>query len=363
MPSFNFNSAFIRTTYEQVATEGSLYKTALWNSGVITNDSSLAASVGAGDGRLFTKRFYRDLPDPDDSATNGPTYPDDSDNLVPTHNLPDAEFKVTKNGPVASWDLKAIARRFNFMSDPMGVVSSLLGEYWGKYYDKYAIASMTGILADNADNDGGDMIVDISDAASAPDPTNTIQNDTVIAAEATAGDAANFRTIVLHSRVYNNLRIQNLIDFIPSARGEVDFALYQGKIVIVSDQVPVDLGGANPVYTTYVLGVDVYRYGASLSTGEDESIIGFEQWRDPRQGLGAGQDQIISRVQFGLHPVGFDWLDVTVTGSRSVGANPPGDVNDQPIYPNLADLRLAANWDRIASDRKHIQIAAILSNG
>ena len=100
MPAFDFDDAFLRDQYEQTATESSLYKSALWNSGVITQDSSLSNMVGAGDGRLFTKRFYRDLPEPDDSLAFGPVYPDDSQDLVPTGTLNDAEYKITKNGPL-----------------------------------------------------------------------------------------------------------------------------------------------------------------------------------------------------------------------------------------------------------------------
>lgn len=365
MPAFNFDDAFIRERFEQIVTEESIYKSALWNSGAIQIDASLAGMVGSGDGRLFTKRFYRDLPDPAQNELGaapggdiavGPTYPDDSDVLVPTHSLIDAELNVTKNGPVASWDLKTIARRFNFMSDPIGVVESLLGEYWAKYLDKYAVATLTGLIAENVLNDGSDSVLDISDGTVAPDPTNTLQPDTIILAEDKVGDAADFNTLVMHSRVYNNLRIQNLIDFIPSSDGQVNFALYQGKIIVVSDQVAVDTSGAFPVYTTYLLGTGVLMYGSNLSNGQDEAIIGFEQWRDPRQGRGAGQDQIITRTQFALHPMGYSWLDVEVTGSRSAAA-------DDPIYPNLVNLRSAANWDRRASSNKHINWVAILSNG
>ena len=174
-------------------------------------------------------------------------------------------------------------------------------------------------------------------------------------AEATAGDAADFQTLVMHSVVYNNLRIQNLIDFIPASDGKVNFALYQGKVVIVSDQVPVDTTGAFPVYTTYILGNDVFKFGATLSNGSDDAIIGFEQWRDPRMGLGSGLNQIISRSQFALHPVGFSWLDTAVTGSVSS--------SNAPIYPNLSDLANDVNWDRKASSRKYIKFAVINSNG
>lgn len=352
MPAFTFDDATIREIRDRTEQEQSLYKSVLWNSGAITNDSDLGATVAANDGRTFDKNFYHDLPEPDDTATNGPTYPDDSTDPVPTHTLTKSEYKVVKNGPVASWDLMSIMKRFDFMEDPIAVVSGLLNEYWGKYYDKLAVAQITGVINDSVANHGSDLLLALGDPTAAPDPSNTIQNDSIILAEDTAGDAADFNTLVMHSKVYNNLRIQNLIDFIPSSNGEVTFRVYQGKVIIVSDQVPMDISGANPVYTTYLLGNDVMRFGEGL--GDD--IIGFEQHREPTLGKGAGLDQIISRTQFALHPMGYSWTDTTVTGSRSAGAN-------APIYANMADHRLEANWNRAASHRKHIKFAAITSNG
>lgn len=351
MPAFSFDDAIVREIRDRTAQEAPLYKSALWSSGAITNDTSLAAKVTANDGRLFTSNFYRDLPDPDDGA-NGPTYPDDSADLVPTGTIGKSEYQVLKNGPVMSFDMMSIMRRFDFMQDPIGVISGMINQFWARYLDMTAVAQITGLIADSVANHGGDVLVNIGNATQAPDATNTIQNDTIIEAEATAGDAADFSTLVMHSRVYNNLRIQNLIDFIPSSDGKVNFSLYQGKVIIVSDKVPVATGGANPVYTTYLLGTDVFRYGSGLGAG----IIGFENWRDPRTGKGAGQDQIISRIQFALHPMGYSWTDTTVTGSRSDG-------DDKAIYANLADQRLAVNWDRVAFDRKHLSFAAIQSNG
>lgn len=352
MPAFNFDDATIREIRERTEQEQSLYKSALWNSGAVANNESLATTVGANDGRLFTKNFYHDLAQPNDVMPAGPVYPDDSETLVPTGTLTKSEYQVIKNGPVMSWDIMSIMKRFDFMQDPISVVSGLLNQYWGQYLDQVAISIMTGIINDSVANHGSDVLVDLSDDSSAPAPGNTIQNDSIIRAEDTAGDAADFQTLVMHSKVYNNLRIQNLIDFIPSSDGKVNFSLYQGKVILVSDQVPVNTGGAFPVYTTYVLGGSVFEYGSNL--GAD--ILGFETYRDPRVGLGSGKDQIISRRQFAVHPMGYSWTDTTVTGSASAGSS-------DPIYPNMADQRLAVNWMRAASNRKYLKFAAINSNG
>ena len=147
------------------------------------------------------------------------------------------------------------------------------------------------------------------------------------------------------------MRKQNLIDTIPAARGEVAINFYQGKRIVVSDNVEVNTSGAFPVFTSYLMSPNSIAFGSNMA-----GVIGLEQYRDPRAGLGAGQDWIISRTQWSMHPPGFDWLDASITGSRSVG-------NNDPIYPNWADYSNAANWDRKASSHKHIPWVAIRSNG
>ena len=351
--AFEFDNAVVRDIKDQMAAESSVYKSALWNAGVINSDPDLANKVGANDGRLFTTHFYRELADPTDvEAGAGPVYPDDSDTAIATVPLDNAEYQVVKNGPIVSFDQKSVVKRFNFLADPVGVVVGMLNEYWAKYYDKYAVNTFIGIIQDNETNDASDCLLDIGDAAAVPGATNTMQPSTVILAEALKGDAANFSVIVMHSKVYNNLRIQNLIDTIPSSDGKVNFQVYQNKFVIVSDNVEVNTAGANNIYTSYLMGSDVMRFGSNL--GSD--IIGFETHRSPTVGKGSGKDQIISRTQFALHPVGYSWLDASVTGSvaQTSGAN---------LYPNWTDLKNVLNWNRVAASHKHIPWVAIRTNG
>ena len=69
------------------------------------------------------------------------------------------------------------------------------------------------------------------------------------------GDAADALTaLIMHSAVYTTLQKQNLIAFIPNARGEVNIPTYLGYRVIIDDGVPVSGSGDERVFTTYLVG-------------------------------------------------------------------------------------------------------------
>ena len=345
---------YIRETLDQVALEESIYRSVLWQSGAVESDAKLSELVGANDGRIFESRYWKDIDQPDDNPDPltgaGPIYPDDSDTLIPTFGIKHGLFKAHKNGPTMAWGEKDIIRRLGFLDDPLGVISDRIATYWGKYFDMYATAQLTGILADNALNNGGDMIHDISDPLVPADPANSIGPEAIIDAMFTAGDTADdFAVMIVHSKVAAQLRKQNLIDTIPSSDGKTIFQFYQNLRLLISDNVPIDSTGANPVAVSYILGNGVIGYGQNLG-----GIIPSELWRDPRVALGAGETQLITRQSFAIHPWGFTWDDAVVTGSLSVA----GDF----IYPNMADQRNELNWSRVVTDRKQVRIAALYTN-
>lgn len=347
-------NTFYRVPLDAGPLEAAVYKSALWNTGVIELIDEIAQKVAANDGRVFTSRFWRDLPMPDDTAgTGNVNYPDDSDTAITANALGDGSFSMHKNGPNTAFGEKDIIRLFGFLDDPLGVVVNRLNSFWGRYLDQYALAQIDGVIADNIANDGGDMVNNISDATSPADDTNSIDADAIIDTLATSGDAyEDYNAMSIHSKVMARLRKQNLIDVVPASDGSTKFYFYQDLRVIVSDNNRVDTSGDNPVYQTIFMGPNIMGTGFS-----DNGIIPIEIDRDARSGKGAGETVLISRNQFALHPLGFSWTDNTVTGSVTA------DASDSPIYPNMADNALAVNWDRIVTDRKQVKIAVLKSNG
>ena len=343
---------YSHTEVDRVALEESVYRSVLWQSGAIEIDGDLQKLVGVNTGVLFESRYWKDIlgPEDEDPLLGGATYPDDSDNLVPTGQLTSGIFQAHKNEPVKAFAEADIIRLQNFLDDPLGVISSRLSVWWGKFYDLYAVAQLSGVLASNVLNNAGDMVHDISDATVPADPTNSIGPDALIDAMATAGDTMDdFAVLICHSKVAAQLRKQNLIDTIPSSDGLTQFQFYQNLRLLVSDGVPIDTSGANPVATSYILGAGVIGFGQS-----NDGIVPSELWRDPRTALGAGQTTLISRSQFSMHPWGMNWEHATVDGSTSVAG--------APIYPSIANQRDVTNWTRVASDRKQLRMAFLITN-
>ena len=163
----------------------------------------------------------------------------------------------------------------------------------------------------------------------APNVYNTdvrIDSDNVILASQCLGDAKSKLTgYLMHSAVEADLARQDLIDFTKDSTGSIEIPTYFGKPVVVDDGCPV----ANGVYTTYIFGQGAIGYG------EGAAPVPTETTRDAL----SGDDILINRRHFILHPRGVRWLD-QVVADRS---------------PNNAELANPANWLRVY-DAKNVRM-------
>ena len=349
------DDVYHRTTIDRAGIELAIYLSALFQTGAVRVDPNLAQKVANTDGRKFDFRYYQDLPTPDDvspaTAGAGPVYTDDSDNAIPTGKITEGLQTAVKAVPAMAWAEKDVINTIGFLGDPLGAIASRVAFYWSRYFDQVALAQMLGIIADNVANDAGDMVNNIGNPVQSPDPANTISPEAIVDTLHTAGDHYEmYNTMICHSVVKSSLRKQNLIDSIPASDGRTRFDFYQGMRVVATDQVNVNTGGANPIYDTYFLAPGVLGFGQS-----NNNIIPSELDRDPKSGQGGGDTTLITRAQFSMHPYGFEWTDTTVTGSTQTGSG-------NPLWPNLANYRLAANWDRKVVNRKSVNIAVLQSN-
>jgi len=189
------------------------------------------------------------------------------------------------------------------------------------------------------------MINDISAATDVAAVTaNFADADAIIDTVQTMGDhGENLSAIAMHSVVYRALQKQNLIDFIPNARGEVNIPTYQGKTVIVDDSLSGTVYGTSPANTYY----DTVLFGAGqFSSGEGRVNVPSEFYRSPSAGNGGGEELLYSRRSDIIHPAGFKFLSASVSGQSAT----------------QAELALAANWDRVFN-RKNVALAVLRSNG
>src|SRR5690554_7629607 len=285
--------------------------------GIVSNDAQLNALATAG-GRTINMPFFNDLTSEDEILS-------DSSALTPG--------KITRGKDVPRLHMRGRERGVNDLAkalsvgraDPMAAIGDLVADYWARRYQALMQASLAGVIADNLANDGEDMV--------AGDGTAAFDADLFIDGQATFGDAiGGLAGIAMHPVVYHGLKKTDNISFEKESMGALEVETYRGLRVIVDRNMPVDTG----VYSTYLFGA------GAIGMGNGAAPVPSETDRDSL----AGDDILVTRTHFIMHPRGVAWQDDTVTGAS----------------PSNAELALAANWDRVY-ERENVRIARILSNG
>jgi hypothetical protein len=309
---------------------------ALYQQGVMRSDADLANKL-AGGGRTFNVPFWKDLDD-----TEADTASDDPD----SHSTP---AKLTSGTDIArrqirtkSWSTMNLSAELAG-DDPMARIQSRIAAYWARQFDDIAIASVRGVFADNIANDSSDMVnaihLDTGDAIAAAE---LFSAEAVMDTAQTLGDAKkDLKLIVMHSVVHNRLAQNDLITFRPDSEGKVWHDYFMDWRVHVSDRTPAVAGTNRTIYHTYMFGADAFGWA------EKDVADPVDVDKTPSAGDGMGSETIYTRRQFAVHPYGIKWTDTTVAGE----------------FPSNAELRLAANWDRVYAERKQIPIALLTTNG
>jgi len=337
-------------TFDNAMQERQIELNAFLQAGVMTNDAKLQAHLSTG-GNIGELPFYFQLSNSGEGASG--TEPWFSSDNPANESFPQ---KITSGKMIFrasyqnnSWSAMDLAREITSMSDPLMAIVDRIASYWATNTQNRLIKSALGVLGDNVAADNSDMLVTVAtDDAAAITAAEKIGSDIVIDALATMGDRmtqAGGMVIAMHSVVYAELNKQNLIEFIPNARGEIMFGTYLGHRIIVDDGMPAVAGSNRTTYTTIIFGAGSFGYGSGYPNMPSEVD------RNPASGEGGGEEIIYSRTTEIIHPVGFEFDSSTLTG---------GTDNTQASY---ADLALATNWDRVYESRKNIQLAYIQTNG
>jgi hypothetical protein len=312
-------------------------KTEIFRSGILRPDSELASRLGGG-GRTFNVPFWKDL----DNTESGIGSDDPAVSATPgklTSGKDIARRQVRTRG-FSTADLAGVLAG----DDPMARIVARVNAYWDRQFQANLVATLTGVFADNVANDASDMVLDIgTDASGAITAAELISAEAVIDASYTMGDnAEGLRVIVMHSTIKKRLEKLNLIDFIPDARGEIQFPYYLGKRVVVDDGCRRVTGTNRVKYWTYLVGEGAFGWGENGA-----GLLPAEVDRKPEQGNGTGVELLWTRRQFVMHPYGIKFTDTSVVGD----------------FPTNAELGTAGNWDRVYAERKQIPIAALVTNG
>lgn len=310
-------------------------KADIFKSGIVSMNPDMGALLGGG-GTTFQTPFWTDLSDASGSTTGS----DDPAQVITPDKISALKMAFRRQFRTKAWSTADLVAELAG-DDPMSRIVSRVSEWWARDFNRTTISTLNGLINRNIASEGGDLVYSAGVGAGGATPTAAISGAAILEAKQTMGDRADGLTmIMMHSRVYTNLQLQNLIAFIPNSEGKVNIPTYMGYQVLVSDTCPVTLiSGVDYSYLSYLCAPGV------LGFAESPPEVPVETFRYPDQGNGAGVEALFTRRQFALHPAGYNWKETTVTGS----------------FPSNANLELATNWERKFPERKHIPFVAIKS--
>nr|WP_290224171.1 major capsid protein [Trichocoleus desertorum] len=306
--------------------EQSREKSALFQSGIIRTSDELT-DLAEGGGNTVNMPFFQDL--------NG-----DSEVLSDTSPL--TVNKITSGKDVAVkhyrgkvWGSNDLAQALSG-ADPMAAIADLVAGWWGRDMQKTLISTLKGMFAATSMATTHVHSIAIEDGNAATS-ANKITAESTIDAFDKLGDETNaLNAIAMHSKLYNSLLKQNLIEFVQFSEQGQQITQYLGRTVIIDDNMPRVAGTTSGFkYTSYLFGA------GSVAFGEGDPKTPVETDRDSLQ----GEDYLVNRRHFILHPVGVKWQG-NVTGAS----------------PTNAELSTGTNWARVY-EPKNVKVVALVTNG
>ena len=277
---------------------------ALYNSGIISNNPELDRLASSG-GSTINMPYWEDLNGDDEVLS-------DDGALTPA--------KITAGQDIAvllmrgkAWSANDLAKALSG-DDPMAAIADLVAEYWARRMQATAIKLLDGAFAAN------NMTNKVLDISNLGDDKAKINGETFLDALQLMGDAKDKLTgVIMHSATETQLRKNNLIQTELDSNNK-PISLFMEKRVIIDDSCPVSTG----TYTTYLFGegaIGLGNGGAPVPTETDRDSL-------------AGDDILINRKHYILHPRGVKWIG-SAAGSS----------------PTNTELATGTNWSRVYEDK------------
>lgn len=284
----------------------------LVKSGIVVPSAELDALAMAG-GKLINMPFWKDLTGDDEVLSDS--------GALTVNNIGSGKDVAALLMRGKAWGVNDLAKAISG-DDPMGAIGDLVAEYWARMEQKTLLAVLKGIFG------AASMSKNVHDISGGLEEAAKISGASFIVAKNKLGDNSDKLTaVMMHSDTFTALEQQNLIQYIPNSQGVVEFPTYMGKEVIVDDGCPVE----TDVYTTYLFGK------GAIGKGNGQAPVPTETDRDSL----AGEDILINRHHFILHPRGVKFTNSSVSGSS----------------PSNTELENQANWERVY-EPKNIRVVA-----
>lgn len=281
---------------------------AFYQSGIIDRSDQLDTLARAG-GKLINMPFWEDLTGDDEVLS-------DSGALTVGKIEADQDVAALLTRGRA-WSVNDLAKALSG-DDPMAAIGDLVAAYWARRWQAVLISTLAGIFGNDATEMAGN-IHNISAESTAA--LRSISAGTTVDALYKLGDASERLTgFAMHSATIAKLTKDDLIETIPASEGKPVVKLYLGKPVVVDDGMPA----ADGVYTTYIFG------NGAFGLGEGAAPVPTEMDRDSL----AGDDILINRRHFLLHPRGVAFQNASVAGATPSNTELANYLNWKRVYEN-----------------------------
>jgi len=301
----------IPEVFNAYTVEMPIARSRFWRAGIIQDNPAIVGNLNGGGG-TFNLPFWKNITD----DTGDAQIPDEASDSTITNTTSGKQI-AGRFLNVQNWgsnDLAAVLAG----EDPMTSIIANVNNYWDQWYDKVSIAITQGVIAANIAG-AGDLIND--QAASAFSDDLVIDTQALLGENGILGRGDNsngeWAGICMHPLLYASARKKNLITFIPISDQPRPLPFYMNMEVIVDKNLP--LNGA--IHDTIIYKTGAMNFGSGTA-----GFLPTETDRAPAAGFGI--DQLFTRRNYTIHPVGWQFLNASVAGES----------------PTLAEFKLAANW-------------------
>lgn len=289
---------------------------ALIQSGIVQNDPEFDM-LASGPNTLINMPFWQDLSGDSEIMS-------DDGSLTPGKIGSDKDV-ARKNGRARAWGANGLSALLSG-DDPMRAIGDLTADYWQRDMQKVLLYILAGVFG------AASMAANVHDISLESGDASLINAPTFVDAAQKMGDAKERLTgVMMHSAVEAYLTKKDLIDNVPDSEGKPGISTFMRKRVIVDDGMPFNTG--TKVATAYLFGAGAI----ALGNGSHPRIIPTEIDRDSL--ASSGEDFLINRRIFLLHPRGVQWQEDSV----------------EDAFPTNAELGTASNWVRVY-DQKAIRV-------
>ena len=252
-------------------------------------------------------------------------------------------------GRAKAWEEKDFSTDItghDFMAD----IANQVADYWDDIDQLTILKTLEGIFGVTTNSFASAHTLDITSATAPADVMNaTSLNDAIT--QAAGANKGIFSVAIMHSAVAKTLENAKVLEYAKYTdeqgfERDSSIATWNGRTVLIDDDVPAATAQGVTTYTTYLLGAGAFDY---IDAG---AKVPNETHRDPT--TNGGQDMLITRQRKVFAPRGLSFVQPST-----------------PIVsPTDANLATAARWTPVKDtagtgyfDNKAIPIARILSHG